>query len=402
MAELLKYFCKFNSKENQLEEIDKALSLAKLEPSNIHPHTQVISFTSNELHNNHFKLLQLDANLIEQFTKSGTIHIKGLDDENAVICTETSTFEVLETETSNSLLLVENLKFKNDVENIKEKATSEVTVHSMFYDYLELVPVKPRFQRLHELLNETVYKGPEHEDEINIESVRTYTELLNSVQASKEELDLALSRLQIVMMNGKVRKLDFEYHFRVLSHMLKLIEENSWALDEIDYEETMNALDDFIPSEVLTCLFDLYTEKSKIIDALQLYRYREEDICRFFARVLLYNAGKFNFQDFLQAWQESVPEGMETDLAMLQGIAIIDKTSVPNVIYAFEEETLPENILKRFELLFHAKNKWTVPEITPYIQRMASAKTDVSAILAKYARASTHEGVKYYSAKHAK
>ncbi|KAF5294091.1 hypothetical protein FQR65_LT10915 [Abscondita terminalis] len=392
-----------NSEQSELKEIEENLLLAKLNPDSLESVTQIISFTSQELHNNNYKLLQLDEGLINQFAKDGTVHIKGDDNENAVLCTETATFDVLETETSNSLLLVEQLKFKNSIKDSENKKTiSNVTIHSIFYDYLELVASKPRLQKLHELLDKSIYKGPEHENEIDDSDLFTYNDILDRIQASKKELDNVLSGMHILTMNDKIRKLDFEYHFRILSYMLKLIEENSWALDEIDYEETLESLSQFIPREVVACLFEIYAEDSKIIDGIQLYRYKETDVCRFFARVLLYNAGKFNFQEFLQAWQESVPEGMTTDLEMLQGISIINQTSIPNVIYAFEEEKLPENVNERFEVLFHAKEKWTVPEITPYIQKMTTDKADVNAILAKHARASTVDGVKYYSSKHKK
>lgn len=391
-----------SSKLTELEEIEKILLLAKLDPISLAPVTQVVSFAPQELYNNNYKLLQLDENLLKQFAENGTVFIKGSDSENAVICTETATYDVLEIETSNSLLLMKELKFNDDLKDNTSKSTSNTTIHSIFYDYLELIHSKPHLQKLQSLLDKSVYKGPEHENEIDTSDLYTYNDILNSVQASKKELDDTLNGMQIVTMSNKIRKLDFEYHFRTLSYMLKLIEENSWALDEIDFEETIQSLDDFIPTEVLICLLELYTEKSKVIDGLQLYRYKQYDVCKFFARVLLHNAGKFNFQEFLQAWQESVPEGMTTALEMLEGIAIIDKTSIPNVIYAFEEEKLPENINERFEVLFHAKEKWTVPEITPYIQKMTTEKTDVNAILAKYARASTSKGVKYYSSKHSK
>jgi sister chromatid cohesion protein DCC1 len=83
---------------------------------------------------------------------------------------------------------------------------------------------------------------------------------------------------------------------------------------------------------------------------------------------LLYGAGKFNLDEFLQAWRESVPEGMIPDEELLYGIAIIDRKSEPNIISAFPEENLPEDINERFNMLFKAKEKWSVPEITPYIQ----------------------------------
>ncbi|KAK5648649.1 hypothetical protein RI129_003541 [Pyrocoelia pectoralis] len=388
--------------DKHTEDIEKTLLLAKLKPEDLIPLTQVIYFTPEELHHNNYKLLQLDNCLLDAFNEQGSVCIKGADNENAVLCTDTATYDLLETETSNSLLLAESLQFNDGVTDLCSKSTSKVTIKGIFYDYLEIAPTKPNLHKLHELLNKTPYKGPEYEHDNNTCNLHTYAELLNKIQASKKELDAALEAMHIVIVNDKIRLLDFEYHSRILSYMLKLVDENSWNFDEVDYDETVSTLSDLVPSEIISSLFELYTERSKVIDGLQLYKYKETDVCKFVARVLLHNARKFNLQEFLEAWKELVPDGMHPQTEMLYGLAIIDTISFPNIIHAFEEESLPDNIMQRFDVLFNAKDRWTVPEITPYIQRMTTEKADVNAILAKYTRACTYSGVKYYTAKHSK
>lgn len=306
--------------------------------------------------------------MLETIKEGDLIVIKGDDDENAVLCTDTKTYNVVETETSNSLLLSQNVKFKEDLTDGGDRTTSAITVSGIFYDYLEVVSCKPHLGKLKEILNKTLYKGPELEGDIDQSLLFTHEELLDTIQSSRQELEDALKNMHVVKINNKIRLLDFEYHFRVLSYMLKVIDENAWALDEIEYEVTIELLNDIVPVEILNSLFDLYTEPSKIIDHLQLYSYKETDVCRFFAQILLLHAGKFNFNEFLQAWNESVPEGMVPQVEMLYGLAIIDKVSVPPVIRSFPESQLPEKILERFSALFQAKDKWTVPEITPYIR----------------------------------
>lgn len=53
---------------------------------------------------------------------------------------------------------------------------------------------------------------------------------------------------------------------------------------------------------------------------------------------------------------------------MLKGLALIDLQSTPQVIWAFHESKLPDNINERFRILFQTKEKWTVDDIAPYIQ----------------------------------
>lgn len=53
---------------------------------------------------------------------------------------------------------------------------------------------------------------------------------------------------------------------------------------------------------------------------------------------------------------------------MLNGIAIIDRESNPQVIWAFYESDLPENVIERLRILFQTKSKWTLQQIHPYIE----------------------------------
>lgn len=84
------------------------------------------------------------------------------------------------------------------------------------------------------------------------------------------------------------------------------------------------------------------------------------------------------------------------------GIALIDKSTTPQVIWGFAESELPEDINERFKILFQTKPKWTVADISPYIECYATEKINVNALLTKYARASTQDGVRVFSAKHMK
>lgn len=344
------------------------LHLAKLTEDDIKPISQTIYFTSKNLYNNDYKLMQLDTYLQKEINEGNTLYIKGDEEEEVVICTQNKTFHVTETETSNSLLLVEGLKFSENIDDQESRGFQKVVVKSIFYEYLEPLVGKPNLRKLDRLLKESLYKGPEFEFEVKKEKLYTVEELENNVQAANTEIKEALDLMDVIEIDNKVRLLDFEYHFRVLSYMLKLIDENSWDLDHIDYDETLEALTDLAPREVITTLFEKYTEDSKLIDGIQLYRYKEDKVCKFFAEVLLHDAGRFNFNEFLQAWKESVPEGMVPNEEMLYGIAIIDKKSKPNVIWALDEKALPEKITDRFNILFAAKEKWTVPEIAPYVK----------------------------------
>lgn len=95
--------------------------------------------------------------------------------------------------------------------------------------------------------------------------------------------------------------------------MLALINENSWKLDEIDKEETLQALKGIVPHSVVQGLFNLYTEKSKSNSSK--YKYREDMICRIIAQNILQHGLKFHVNDFINTWQDALPEGMKIDVS---------------------------------------------------------------------------------------
>lgn len=351
-----------------MEDIQKMLKLAKLNENDVLPTSQTIYFTPDDRVSSNYKFLELNKSLATILSEEQSLRLIGSEDKSTVLCSNNYTYKLINTETSNSLLLVKPLKYHADLSNEKEKNVIEVLVHKTFYSYLEAVPSEPKFKKLKSILHKTAYKDPEQEYQLNQNDLVGMIDLLNQVQSSEEELLAELKSMNAITINQKIRILDFEYHCRVLSYMLKVADGNSWALDEIDLDETLTELEDLFPREIVASLFALYTEKSKIIDGTQLYKYKQHDVCRIFAKILLYSAGKLNLDEFHQVWRESVPEGMVTDDAMLAGIAIIDRTVSPHDIRAFSEDSLPEDITERFKVLFETKDKWTVPEIAPYIK----------------------------------
>ena len=332
------------------------------------PTSQVLRFTDKNLYNNNYKLFELDKNTLDILQSGQSLHITGDDDEDAVLCTENQTYDLLETETSNTLMLVNNLQFFDDLKDVTERSVSKVTASGIYHEYLEVFPGKPPLKKLNELLNRTAYKGPEHEYAIKQEDLFTFDELLGQIQSSREELKLALKKKIVVTINGYLRLLDFSYHYRVLNLMLQLINENSWDLDEIHFEETLSTLSNLVPREILCGVFDIYAEESKVIDGTQLYQYKEREVCRFFAQIILSDAAKFNLDDFLQSWKESVPDGVIATEDMLHGLVIINRNSIPKMIKLFLEEDLPDDVTERFKVLFYMKQKWTLAEISPYIE----------------------------------
>lgn len=352
-----------------LEEVNEMLHMAKLSEADILPVSQVLSFHSDYGEHAKYKLLELDDNLLKLIQEpSARLYLKGEDDEDAVLCTQSMTYKIVDAETSNSLVLTRDLKFPQECKDTSQERNLHKTfAHGIFYNYIEVNQIKANLRKLRDLLSGTMYKGPEYEGLVNQNELYTLQDLILKVQASEDEIKNALLSLDYAIIDGKVRMFDFEYHFRVLSYMLKVVEENSWSVFNINVEETKETLNDLVPLDVLNALCDQFVEEI-VEDGIIRHAYNEPKVCSFFAKVILKNAGKFHLNDFLQAWSDSVPEGMRPKEEMLYGIAIIDRNANPNVIRSYSEDSLPDNILERLQQLFQVKEKWSVPEITPYIE----------------------------------
>ncbi|KAL4708643.1 hypothetical protein ACJJTC_008169 [Scirpophaga incertulas] len=425
-----------NVGEDSTSEDTRQIRTAKLHESDLTEITQVLMFPEGKIQHDDLRLMLLDDNLLKEIKNGGELLFKGDADENVVLCTKSKTYDVKVAETSNSMLLVPNLLFaadtgldethqdnsmEGDSDTSLEKSNTTLNnstgsddgakaprkvvykdIVNTFFKFYEVKPCMPRLSKLRRLLNPTKFKGVELEYAIDKSKLLNYEKLCDQVQASREELHEELERIQAIEIDGNYRLLEFDYELTVLSYMLDLIEENSWPLDKISKEITMQSLETIVPKSILEAMFRFYTLETTMEDGIQYYQYKQDKVCCFLARVLLRSAGKFNLEEFLQAWADSVPEGMITDEKMLSGIALIDRTTSPKVIWGFSEDNLPEDIHERFKLLFHAKSIWTVDEITPYIQCYATEKLNVNNILIKYARAFTIDGNRVFSAKHMK
>ena len=176
---------------------------------------------------------------------------------------------------------------------------------------------------------------------------------------------------------------------KLLNHITQLVDSESWSFSKVPLNTCLQELGPLEPEEMIEHCLRCYGKK-----------YTEEDkICRATAQMLLQNAVKFNLAEFQEVWQQSVPEGMTTRLDQLQGLALVDRQSRPEIIFLLKVEDLPEGDQERFSSLFSLREKWTEEDIAPYIQDLCGEKQTVGALLTKYARSSMQNGVKVYNSR---
>lgn len=373
-------------------------------------------------------MLELDPELLSELENGNELTFKGSLHEKVVLCSQKKTYDVRNAEQSNSLLVIPGLlsaqdtspdsPLKSPVTNVINKSldksledaeneTSQVplierevthkNILKIFYEYLECRQTKPRVKKLQELLHLTLFTGLENEHVIDRKFLFTRHQLFNTAQCSAGELDEILAKIRCIKIDGFMRLLDYTYEYRVVTLMMSLINENSWNLDSVERSESIAALEGIIPDGITHAVFDYYTEK---IPATGKYRYKVEMVCRIIAQNVLQEGLKFHIDEFLETCQSALPEGMIMEESYLAGLGIIDRESQTPSISGLFEENMPMVLSERLLILFKSKPKWTLQEISPYIELFVTPQLAITALLAKHVRTLIENGTRYYVAKH--
>ncbi|KAJ8315898.1 hypothetical protein KUTeg_006550 [Tegillarca granosa] len=214
-----------------LEDINTVLEYAKLERTEVKPTIQSIFFSED-----------LDHEPVK-------VVIRGDKDEGAVLCTGSKTYDIKEAEISNSMLLVPGLVLGTDLENEGEQDVRYKQVTNTLYNYYELRPCKPKLKKLKQLLEENMFAGKECENDEHHQGKKyKFTDLVEVIQASEDEIQKALTKLEACQLSGFWRLLDFDFLTQVLNHIIQLCEENDWLTAGIPKEDCCQTLEELFPS----------------------------------------------------------------------------------------------------------------------------------------------------------
>jgi len=388
------------SYERSLDDVSRVITFAKLNEEDLLPVTQVFSFAP-ALCSGDLKLLEMPPHLANSLTEGEILTLRGSSEDGAVLCTQSATFSVKEAETSNSLLVVPSLVLPSALEKTGDRALVPSTVEGVFYKYLEVLPTQPTTKRLHTVLRQKSYKGGNIDQDHGL----TLLELLDTVQASEEEIVEGLRSCQAVRVDGEWFSLDPTYHMKVVGFIFRFFDESSWSLDFVRRKETIDALKELVNTEVCKQIFNMYCLPIEGGGPGEFAVDRER-VSRFYGSYLLAStktSTAYSLTDFSSMWAKAVPEGITTCLSQLSGLCLVDDTKDKEpLIKHFPESLLPENVQERLSVLFAARERWTLEDISPYIKPLATTKLNVNALLTKFARTLNIGGAKYFCAKHGK
>ena len=372
-----------------LERSFKVVQLAKLEPESLMPCCQALRFAENDILNN-VTLMEVPQDVADQLDIGQKFVFRGEANDSVVLCSDSKVYDVKEAETSNSLLLVQNLlKPQECGTNPDDNQAHQVTVSKTIYRYLELKPARPGYRKLADMLESRSLKL--FQDFAS--SSWSYQELLDKIQCSENELKDGLREMEAVEYQDCWTTLDPDLRMKIISLICNVICENSWSWETVAKDEALETLKELESEVLLTQIFDQFFSAEGQVN--------REKLCRFYGEYLLQSSSVFNLKEFLTIWQESMPvvdfgEPFKVELKQLEGLAVLDKDQ----IRYFPEAKLPTEIKERLGVLFDTKAKWSLDEITPFVINLTTPKLNVKGLLTKYARGSKVNDVQLFSSKH--
>jgi len=383
------------------EDIKSRLIAAKLSLNDIFQPAQLIKF-ENTCNEDELLLVEFDPTVLESLDPDNSLIIRGHEDDTAVLCTEDATYDLKEVKTSNSIILLENVEVstENLVSNQNQLEVVERKAICSKSSYIELKRKIPDLSRLRQLVEESPFKGKENEDEYVGRKFYDMNDFLELIPASKIEIENYLREITACCIDGKYRILDFDYVVECLGIILQVIDMESLNFDDVELNELSSKVNDsgeLVPQPIIFHLLITYGYCSDMTDDEVHFTLSQSKLSKFFAENLLKAANKFDFEEFMSIWKESLPKELDTNEDYLLGLAIIDKKNRPSTIRRFSSKDLPLNAAKRFDVLFEAKEKWTLKEITPYLTDLCLDGQTVYSILSKYSRSSITGGEKVFS-----
>eukprot|EP00250_Pteridium_aquilinum_P006628 c16506_g1_i1 orf=104-1282(-) len=347
------------------------------------------------------KLLEVDEAILQEILDCGVAIRGGLNDE-AVLCTSSHTYAIKFVMTSNTVLVMpppmldgacspihdkESFLDKNEIDSMRTaSAMAAVTGH------LELVEVVPNIEQLKSLLNQHPYKEDvdSMDSDESMYGLYTWDDLLDQVQISEKELSEGLRSLAAVQIGSFWRVVDNKFMQCVFELILLNAIQHDWSLCALKEDEVVSVMngDGYSSQIVAHCLATFgrrVSENSCDVDT-PIWELDERHVCLHYANQLLSAASKWRLDDFLDAWQQNLPSGMQGNLDMLKGEALIEKLGSESWLRPFPVSALPSNPADRFARLFRERTKWEWQDLEPYISDLRAPGKSVEALLLKYTR----------------
>jgi sister chromatid cohesion protein DCC1 len=192
-----------------------------------HDKRQTVTFTK-DFTAHKVRLFEVDEDVLAAM-QAGQVVIKGVQEDEAHLCTLNKTYTLRMAESTNTLLVVQPTTSTSDTQH----------VYASVQNVFELRLSGPRLFQLQQRLSERLYRGADEESDIR-GAVYTRAQLSKLVQCSEEELQSGLQLVGAFCMNGYWRLLDPAYEARVMELLLSFAQEHGWPLDAVPLADILS------------------------------------------------------------------------------------------------------------------------------------------------------------------
>lgn len=366
-----------------------------------------LNFTDKISSGDHFKLVEIPPELLSTFKslcspcegdKPKRLYIKGRPEDEAVLCSEDTTYGLKNVQTSNCLLVSKLVKGCDTQVNRIE------VIHNL-KSTIEVTRVAPKLHRVKELLLPSSYRGA-LDKYLHKSNPKFYTleELQAEVQASDTELDAMLNRLRVLTLDGVLRLVELDDLYHTVSLVLECACAFDLNLDELSVEELVERLRDHevAPPLIAHTVYSV----SKLLSNGRC-QVLESEVTRVVGEKLLKSlSNPISAFEFLGLLARELPETYKPCLEHLEGLHYLDKDEPvdafdPNHIHYLSAIDLPFDPKLRFQGLFQHKPRWSMAEIRPFVLDLVPSQDgkDLNALLLKFCRLVTIRGKQFFTCK---
>jgi len=334
-----------------------------------------------------FRLIELPLEVTTELKNSpdAFVQIKSGDDQkrSAVLCTNTSSFQLQFRENSNSLLLVSD--FNGAV--IRKNADIVASLNGV----IELIKIQPRLDTLREMLEECeAYNGME---EWNGKCVE-WKLIETKVQASASEIFHALNELYAFEIEvSKWVILDRKLICDILSLIFDTATLKGWnCCKNIPRNELIQEMKSDCEENVLVRVLELFADENEMNTELKL---KEYEIIRVVGESLLEKHCNLQLisktqivseSQFEKLWKDALPDEFCIKWDALNGLAVVVSTPAQRYVEYFPRHRLAVDAKMRFDAMFEKKKSWTRAEIDPYLSDLSCSVKETEALLKKYCK----------------
>lgn len=205
--------------------IDNEPALSQLFTSNGNDQKSTLWF-SRQFEDRDFRLIEVTDEILNDIIENKSACLKMIGDPKnpVVLCTGHNSFSVKKVETSNALFIV------------PPSASNDFSIQSNSSHYYELKNMPGKVDQLETLLGSSEYASDidsTPHKELHLEDIE------KCVQASKAEILVALKKLGVVELNGKMRMVSKQANIELTSTIFDTIIENNWKIESIDEKVLM-------------------------------------------------------------------------------------------------------------------------------------------------------------------